>query len=223
MFIIKNLHVSLNKTAVLKGIDLRLEPGKVHGILGKNGAGKTTLFRTLFGFYKPRAGQILWKGDWVSRKKIALLETENYFYPNMKGLEYLQLIRNNLPQIERWNSVFDLPLDQLTQEYSTGMKKKLALMGVLLQDREVLLLDEPFNGVDLESNEKIISIIKRLRSDKTILVSSHILGALTEISDQIHVLDQGRITQAIPKASFGDFERQLKKDIQKNIDQLFTK
>lgn len=222
MLQINDLHFSISSTPILQGISASFEKGKVYGILGKNGAGKTTFFRSLFGFYHPQSGHIDYQGKILEKKHISFLETENYLYPYMRGMEYLRLIKNDAALIKKWNNIFDLPLDQLSQEYSTGMKKKLALMGVLLQDREILLLDEPFNGVDLESNEKIMSILQKLKHEKTILVSSHILSTLSEISDHIYVLEKGAFVQKIDKPNFQAFEQQLKQDIKQNIDDLLS-
>ncbi len=222
MLQIDKLHFQIGNTKILKGISIDFQEGKVHGILGKNGAGKTSLFRSLYGFYKPTKGSISYFGQKINKEKMAFLETENYLYPYMRGREYLKLLKNDDALIDQWNAIFDLPLEQFSQEYSTGMKKKLAFIGVLLQDREILLLDEPFNGVDLESNEKIISIIQKLKGEKTILISSHILSTLSEISDQINVLEKGQFTQRIVKEDFESFEEQLKKDIQINIDELLN-
>jgi ABC-2 type transport system ATP-binding protein len=222
MLRINDLHFSIGSKSILRGISASFEVGKIYGILGKNGAGKTTLFRSIFGFYKPQKGSIHLQGKALEKNQMSFLETENYLYPYMRGMEYLQLIRNDAELIQKWNTIFKLPLDQLSQEYSTGMKKKLAFMGVLIQDRQILLLDEPFNGVDLESNEKMMTIIQKLKSEKTILVSSHILSTLSDISDHILVLEEGRFVQKIDRPDFEDFEKQLKKDIKRNIDDLLA-
>lgn len=222
MLQLHNLHFSIGSNPILQGVEASFAPGKIYGILGKNGAGKTTLFRSIFGFYKLQRGQIRFENKPLEKKQMAFLETENYLYPYMRGEEYLQLIKNDPVLIQRWNKIFDLPLHQLSQEYSTGMKKKLAFMGVLLQDRDILLLDEPFNGVDLESNEKMMSIIQKLKDQKTILVSSHILSTLSEISDHIFVLDKGKFVQKVDRPGFEHFEQDLKKHIQQNIDHLLS-
>jgi ABC-2 type transport system ATP-binding protein len=220
MLQINDLHFSIGSQPILQGLSGTFETGKIYGILGKNGAGKTTLFRSIFGFYKPQQGYIHFQGKALEKKQMSFLETENYLYPYMRGMEYLQLIRNDQALIQKWNNIFNLPLDQLSQEYSTGMKKKLAFMGLLIQDRDIILLDEPFNGVDLESNEKMMTIVQKLKEDKNILVSSHILSTLSDISDQIWVLDEGRFVQKIDRPDFKAFEEQLKKEIKRNIDDL---
>ncbi len=220
MLEIIDLQVVIGKKEILGEVNAQFEKGKIYGILGKNGAGKTTFFRTLFGFYPPRRGSISYKQRLLQKRQMSFLETENYLYPYMRGTEYLRLIKKDEHLIDKWNTLFALPLEQLAQDYSTGMKKKLAFMGVLLQDREILLLDEPFNGLDLESNEQLIPLLKKLKTDKIILISSHILSTLLDISDEILVLEAGHFSQKMTRPDFADFEQKLKKDIQNRIDFL---
>jgi ABC-2 type transport system ATP-binding protein len=107
--------------------------------------------------------------------------------------------------------VFELPLNQYAETYSTGMKKKLALLGILLQKNDILILDEPFNGVDIHSNMIIAEIIKRLKnSNKTILISSHIFSTLSENCDEIHLLKNGAIDRTVHQDAFGTLENEMK-------------
>jgi len=213
---------------ILKGVSLEAMPGEIHGILGVNGSGKTTLFRMLNGWLPERAGTTTLGSEELAAKDIGFLETDPYFYPFMKGKEYLEIlkIKNSNYNIELWNEIFQLPLDQLADEYSTGMKKKLALLGLLAQDRPVLVLDEPLSGVDIESNVKFQEIILRLKkSGKTILLSSHILIALTSICDKISLLSGGVITKTYNKEEFPNLEdlitSKIKEGLDEQLDELF--
>lgn len=224
---IKNLHFAYGQQEVLKGINLQMDTGEIHGILGMNGAGKTTLFNNLYRRLRPEAGEILWGDQAIRTEDIAYLETQSYFYPYLKGKEYLQLIAQGQLRfdIEAWNKIFELPLNQLIDGYSTGMKKKLSFLGILALDRPILLLDEPFNGVDIESNEKIFQILLRLRDNgKLVILSSHIIQSLTGIADQIHYLKAGEIKKTYHSKDFSLLESQLKElirqQIQDNLDQL---
>ena len=102
------------------------------------------------------------------------------------------------------------------------MKKKLAITGILIQDNDVLLLDEPFNGVDIQSNVLITEIIKRLKSaGKTIILSSHILGSLSELCDQIHILDAGTISKSVNQSEYGSLSQEMiDDDFQEKMDRL---
>lgn len=224
---ISNLRFSYGQQEVLRGVELDMKTGEIHGILGMNGAGKTTLFNNLYTRLRPETGTCQWGGEALTTQMIAFLETHSYFYPYLKGREYLQLIAQNQPNfpIDQWNEIFELPLDKLVDGYSTGMKKKLAFLGMLAQDRPILLLDEPFNGVDVESNEKIFQILLRLRDQgKLIILSSHIIQSLTGIASKIHYLQEGRIQQTYLPEDFPRLESELKQligdQIRENLDLL---
>jgi ABC-2 type transport system ATP-binding protein len=213
MFTIENLQVCYKKEkSVLKSIDLSMETGKVHGFVGLNGAGKTTLLNTLYGFITPVTGQISYNGQPLKRQDIAYLEAENYFYPYMTGREYLSLFPrgNTTFDIEHWQQLFSLPLEEITENYSTGMRKKLALLAVLKQGKPVLILDEPFNGLDLESSFLLTIFLEQLQNKgTTILITSHIYESLTNCCHYIHYLTNGIIKQSYPKEEFHSLKEQL--------------
>ena len=225
MLKINNLSVSFGDHKVLKNLKLECSKGELHGVLGMNGSGKTTLFRTIYGFKKKDDGDCVFEKESISSRKIGFLETENYFYSYMKGQEYLDLLSgaDSRFDIEKWNKIFDLPLNDLIDTYSTGMKKKLAFLGVMALDRPVMILDEPFNGVDVESNEKIFQILERLKEHgKVMLISSHILSSLTSICDKISFLKEGVISKTYQKEEFPLLESELREMVQKNINQTLN-
>lgn len=212
MLTIKNLTASYGKDSVLENLNLDIEEGMIHGLAGINGSGKTTLFHTIYGFIKPDAGTIQLNGQPLSRKKIAFLETQNYFYSNIKGKEYLDLFPDSTStfSVKMWQELFKFPLNDLIENYSTGMKKKLALTGILKLDKPILLLDEPFNGIDMEAVRIIEKLLLRLKEKgKTIIVTSHILETLTAICDQIHILENKNITRIYRKNEFEGIEHDI--------------
>lgn len=165
MIKIENLSKKFGVKKVLNSINLNFEKGTIYGVVGENGAGKTTLFMCISGL-EAYSGKI--SSDFISLKsKLGLLLTEPFFFSKITGKEYLQLL-TNARQVELLNvqdkNIFDLPLNQYTSTYSSGMKKKLALTAVLLQQNEIFILNEPFNGVDIQSNLVIIEIIKKLKA-----------------------------------------------------------
>ena len=211
MFEIKNLDKSFQQP-VLKDLSLSLPKGQVHGIVGLNGAGKSTLLNCIAGLLQMDAGEILFDGQPLERKQIAYLETNNFFYSRITGKEYLDLFKISNPNfpIDDWNELFELPLKKLIETYSTGMKKKLAFMGVLCLDKPFMMLDEPFNGLDLETNQKLRLIIEKLRAQgKTVLVTSHILETLTSNCDTISHLFEGVFEDTLSKENFGGLEEQF--------------
>lgn len=200
---------------VLKNLNLFLEKGEVHGLIGLNGSGKTTLLNCLYSFIKPSSGEILWNGLRIKRKDISFLETQNFFYSNLTGREFLSIFKNPKDDFDAdaWKDLLELPIDEMIESYSTGMKKKLALMCVLKLDRPIIVLDEPFNWLDLETNhilEKLIILL--IKKGKTIIITSHILGILHEVCDKIHWLKDGRIERSFMQNEFQDIENQLFKE-----------
>jgi ABC-2 type transport system ATP-binding protein len=213
MLIIENLHVCYTKgNEVLKGLNLSLATGKIHGLVGLNGAGKTTFLNALYQFIRLSEGQIRYNGAPLRRQDVAYLETENYFYPYMTGREYLQLFPSGQHgfDIAGWQQLFALPLDEVTERYSAGMRKKLALTAVFKVDKPVFILDEPFNGLDLESVHLLTMLLNQLRSrGKTVIVTSHIYESLTGCCDFIHYLHEGVIARSYAKDGFPLLQKEL--------------
>lgn len=219
MISIDNLSFSYSENTVLENVNARFEEGMIHGILGKNGAGKSTLFRLILNWIKPDTGKIELEG---SPYEIGFLPSENYFYPGMKAIEYLQLFQHDPSlNLDNWAEVLHLPLDGFPEEFSSGMKKKLAFLGVKLQGRKWIILDEPLNGVDLESHEIILRIIKEWKKDATLLISSHNLHSLMKVSDQIFLLENKKFQQVYQKEEYGDLEKYLEEGIEEKMRKIF--
>lgn len=220
MINLHDLHIRYGKNHVIKGLNLKIMRHTVHGLVGLNGAGKTTLLNAIYGLKKMTKGEITCKSAAVRKKQIAYLETDNFFYPRITGMEYLRLFRTSNPafDIGKWNELFELPLNKLIESYSNGMKKKLAIMGVLTLDREILMLDEPFNGLDLETVQKLKRLLTQMKSSRTILVTSHILESLLGICDSISYLNGGAIQFTKEKGDFAGIEEEIFAMHQDKID-----
>ena len=212
MIKIKGLVKYYGKNEVLKGINMEFSRGKVYGIVGENGAGKTTLFRCITGLES-------YNGEIISeiqplKNHLGLLLTDPFFFSKITGKEYIMLLCNarnkkniNIDQ----KNIFDLPLNQYASTYSTGMKKKLAITAILLQENECFILDEPFNGVDIQSNIILTEIILKLKElNKTVLVSSHIFSTLSDTCDEIHLLRKGEQIKSVQKVNFKFLEQEMK-------------
>lgn len=216
MLEISNLVAGYGNTIILNAIDLEAAAGEVHGILGGNGAGKTTFFRALCRLGPSFSGEVTWQGAPLSPAAIGYLPAEPYFYPYQTGQEYLELCshRNLGFPIDKWNALFQLPLKDLTETYSTGMRKKLALLGALAGGYEVLLLDEPFSGLDLESTEILYEILEELKHNGLcLLLSSHIIATIRQVCDRVSYLSEGQIEQTFDKEDFPDLEKWIKTTI----------
>jgi ABC-2 type transport system ATP-binding protein len=196
---------------VLKNINLTFSEGKVYGIVGENGAGKTTLFRCIAGI-EDYEGKI--NSDLMPLKNhLGLLLTEPYFFSKITGKEYIQLLCNarekKIGDIEDRN-IFGLPLNQYASTYSTGMKKKLAITAILLQNNKYYILDEPFNGVDIQSNAIITGIIHKLKGlNKVVIISSHIFSTLSATCDEIHLLKNAEFIKTVKKEDFSKLEAEM--------------
>lgn len=212
MIELNDLRKAFGANEVLRGLKASFLPGKVYGIVGPNGAGKTTLFRCISGRYD-FDGKIVAPEDQL-RLRLGYLPTQNYFMDFMTGREYLRLMIQGrslpVPDLNARN-IFQLPLDEYVSGYSTGMQKKLALLGVLLQQNEIFILDEPYNGVDIQSNLLITEIIRELkRKGKTVLLSSHIFATLADTCDEVLLLDQGVFSRHVHQDGFTALEAELR-------------
>ena len=209
---IQNLNKSYGSKQVLHGINIKFEAGKVYGIVGENGAGKTTLFRCIAGL-EDYSGTIS-STIQPLKNHLGLLLTDPFFFAKITGREYLQLLCNArniaIADIDCRN-IFDLPLNQYAATYSTGMKKKLALTAILLQQNQYYILDEPYNGVDIQSNIIITEIIHKLKQlGKTVIISSHIFSTLRDTCDEIHLLKDGTFTLSAQRDGFSEIEQAMK-------------
>ncbi len=212
MIAIENLSKQFGSKEVLKDISIKFEKGNVYGIVGENGAGKTTLFRCIAGL-EDYAGSITSELKPL-KNHLGLLLTEPFFFDKITGSEYIRLLcnaRNTKVEDMEGRNIFGLPLNQYASTYSTGMKKKLALTAILLQQNQYFILDEPFNGVDIQSNIIITEIIERLRElGKTVIISSHIFSTLSDTCNEIHLLKEGRFVKAAQKKDFALLEAEMK-------------
>lgn len=212
MITIDALKVRLDGRTVLDGVTAHLSEGAVHALVGINGAGKTTLLNALYGFVAPSGGSITRGGHPLRRSDVAYLESDNFFYDGMTGRDYLDLTAHYHPSSdpEAYVRLFGLPVDEPVATWSAGMKKKLAWTGALMCRKPVLLLDEPFNGLDIESVYAAQQLLlERKSAGCTIVITSHILSTICGIADDLRVLDGGRITASYERDAFGRAEREL--------------
>ena len=222
MLTITDLRCAYGERIVLEIPICTMAPG-VHGIVGLNGAGKSTLLNALYGFGRNAAARVEWNGTAMGHMNTAFQEAENYFHPGITGREYLELFMSGrgAKDVQVLNELLEVPLDALITTYSTGMRRKLALLGVLGLDRDVLLLDEPMNGLDLASVRVLEAIIKRLAErGRTVLITSHVLGPLVALCDRIHLLQHGRFTRVFEQGATEGLEAALFADLDERTGRL---
>jgi len=212
MIKINGLSKSYSNNEVFKNISMEFSKGKAYGIVGENGAGKTTLFRCI-------AGLESYNGEIISditplKNHLGLLLTDPFFFSKITGKEYIRLLCNARGKTSLEfdsKNIFDLPLNQYASTYSTGMKKKLAITAILLQENEYFILDEPFNGVDIQSNIILTEIILKLKElNKIVVISSHIFSTLSDTCDEIHLLRKGEQIKSFQKTEFKNLEQEMK-------------
>lgn len=213
MYIIQTKELSKNfkNTAALQVVDLALESGRIYGLVGNNGAGKTTLFRVLAGLVCPSSGSFelfgesTLKGLNQARRRVGFLIDNGVYYPTLSArtnLRNIQLLLGNGEKSDIDAVLERVGLDpssrQLLANYSMGMKQRYGLAAALIGDPELLILDEPLNGLDPGGTQEINSLLKQLQKQgKTILLSSHLLAKLYETASEYIFMDHGRIIEQI--------------------------
>ncbi|WP_058235688.1 ATP-binding cassette domain-containing protein [Devriesea agamarum] len=205
---------------VLRGVDLTMQPGTVTGLLGPNGAGKSTTLRTLLGLLPPESGTVTLFGEPWKRAALARIGASvdgPSFYAHLSARQNLavhaKLIGVGGGAIEKALEVTGLTSVQhrRTRKFSTGMRSRLATAIALLGDPELVILDEPQNGLDPEGVREVRELVKALgRSGRTVLFSSHVLSEVAAVADQITCIVSGQTAYSGLLVNFapdGDLER----------------
>lgn len=202
----KNLTKVYGEQKAVNSVNLHIEKGSIYGLLGRNGAGKTTIMKMILGLTDITNGEVSVFNQNIkgNEKKIyprigAIIETPG-FYPNLTGTENLEifaLLRGTAfpDAVKNALEVVGLPHKdkKLFGNYSLGMKQRLGIANAILHDPEVLILDEPTNGLDPIGIAEVRNFIKDLsiKKGKTILISSHILSEITLLADTVGIVDKG--------------------------------
>ncbi len=203
---LKNVTKEFDKVEIIKNISLEFETGKIYGLYGRNGSGKSVLMKLICGFLIPTKGKVLINGkDFNARNEYpdnlrAVIEKPSFF-PELTGFENLKLLAKIQNKISDEEIIKALDLVNLIDEkdkkyskYSLGMKQKLAIAQAIMEDSSILILDEPFNGIEEKSVEKITKFLKEeAKNGKTIIFSTHIKEDLENLADIIYKIDNGTI------------------------------
>ena len=203
--ILENVTKELDDIKVLNKINLELTGGKIYGIIGRNGSGKSMLLKTICGFLPSTEGRVFINGEDIYQKNIfpdsiaAMIDKPNYL-PDLSAYENLKLIASinhtvsddkiidalNLVNLENNKKVF--------KKFSLGMKQKLGIAQVIMENTKIMIFDEPFNGVEEETTEKLRKYFKQLKKDgKIILISSHIKEDIETLCDKVYKIQDGTI------------------------------
>lgn len=194
-----------NGFRALDSLDLVIAPGEIFGLLGPNGSGKTTALRLFLGFLQPTAGtaQIAGHDCWANgveaRQHVAYLPGELRLYENMNGMQLVRFLGNlrgveHIQDIDRLARTFDIDLSRPIAHLSSGMKRKLALLLVLLPRTPLLILDEPTNTLDPTMREELLEQLRQARKrGQAVVFSSHVLSEVEEVCDRVGILQSGRL------------------------------
>jgi ABC-2 type transport system ATP-binding protein len=197
-------------------VDMSVRRGEVYGFLGPNGAGKTTTLRMLVGLIRPTSGTVTVvghaPGDPAGLAKIGSLIEGPGFYPYLSGRENLRVVADLVgvshKHVEEILDLVDLGsrAGRKFSTYSTGMKQRVGVAAALLKDPELVILDEPSNGLDPQGMAEMRKLIKDIsHSDRTVLISSHLLGEVEQICDRVGVISNGRlVTQSTVQELVGE-------------------
>jgi len=221
----KNLTKQYGSQKSVADLNIHVKRGRIYGLLGRNGAGKTTTMKMLLGLTKPTSGEVkIWgKPLQGNEKKLlprigSLIESPG-FYPNLTGTENLRIFATlrGVPNNHAIKDALDLvglPYKdkKLFSQYSLGMKQRLAIALAVMHDPELLILDEPINGLDPIGIAEVRSFIRELcdARGKTILISSHILSEISLLADDIGIIDHGALLE---EESLAELEQKSSKHI----------
>lgn len=209
----RGLTRSFGSCTAVDGLNLRVPRGSIYGFLGPNGAGKTTTIRLLLGLLRPNSGSILLNRQLLTQKRRelmrgigALVETPS-LYPHLTGRENLEVTRRirNLPAacVADALALFNLTADahRVVRGYSLGMRQRLGLALAWLGQPELMLLDEPANGLDPAGIRELRDRLRQLARDHnvTVFLSSHVLNEVEQVADWIGIINHGRL---ISRANF---------------------
>lgn len=189
---------------VLKNVSISFEKGKIHGIVGRNGSGKTVLFKCICGLMHPEEGVILVNGKRVGRDVDmpedigAIIEAPGFLpnYSGYKNLRFLANIRRKIGKEEILSVLKTVGLDPESRKhvgkYSLGMRQRLGIAQAIMEDPEILILDEPMNGLDNAGVQDIRALLLELKAQgKTILLASHNHEDIAALCDTVHEMDGG--------------------------------
>ncbi len=204
---VQDLRKSFGQEEVLKGVSREFASGQIHGIVGNNGSGKTVLMKCICGFLRPTGGRVLVHGKEVGREtdfpqNLGIIIETPGFLPNLTGLKNLKLLASLQRKIteegirEAIRRVgLDPDLKKPVSKYSLGMRQRLGIAQAIMEDPTLLILDEPFNGLDKNGVAQMRELIKDLRGEgKTILLASHNQTDIDELCDTVCEMDGGQMT-----------------------------
>lgn len=202
---LRNVSKKIKNEQILNNISIEFETGHIYGLSGRNGSGKSMLLKTICGFIKPDNGEVIvnneniYKNNSFPKDTRAMFDNSLYLsdLTGYENLELLSKIQNKITEKDILNTLKDVLLydvkDKKFSQYSLGMKQKLGIAQVLMENPSIMIFDEPFNGLDNESAEKIRKILLKNKKNKIIIIATHVKEDLDNLCDIKYLIDAGRI------------------------------
>ena len=208
MITVNNVSLKIKKDVILRNINAEFERGKIHGIIGRNGSGKTMLMKCICGFIKPTEGEITVAGKRIGidcdfpESVGVIIETPEFipYYTGFKNLKLLADIRHKITDEDIRRSIelvgLDPKLKKSVKKYSLGMRQRLGLAQAIMENPDLLILDEPMNGLDKDGVGEMRKYLLDLKEQgKTILIASHSAEDIDVLCDTVVEMDKGRMAK----------------------------
>ena len=205
---VSNLSLIIKKTEILKNINAEFQQGKIHGLIGRNGSGKTMLMKCICGFVRPTSGEITVAGKRIGKdcdfpENVGIIIETPGFIPYYSGYKNLKLLADlnkkiNSEQIrETMRKVgLDPDLKRHVKKYSLGMRQRLGLAQAIMENPDILILDEPMNGLDKDGVGDMREYLLELKNQgKTIIIASHSAEDIEVLCDTVSEMDKGILTK----------------------------
>lgn len=205
MIEVKNVSVTIGKNRILQDISVHFEKGKIHGLIGRNGSGKTVLMKCICGFMKPTSGAVFVEGKQIGKDVDfvpdagVIIETPGFvpFYSGTRNLQILAALNHKIGNEEIREAMQTVGLDpglkRHVKKYSLGMRQRLGIAQAIMENPKLLILDEPFNGLDKEGVELMRNYFLKLKEQGvTILLTSHTSEDIRLLCDTVMEMEKGR-------------------------------
>ena len=203
---VTNISKTFSGRKVLDNVSISVQRGSICGLVGRNGCGKTVLMKCICGFIVPEIGRIKLFGKKVSRKKMPtdnmgiIIENPGFMEDEtaMKNLQYLAKLNNHIEKKQVEKTIIRVGLDpkekKKVKNYSLGMRQRLAIAQAIMEEQDVIILDEPMNGLDIEGVKQVRQLLLELKNEgKTILLASHNSEDIRHLCDKVYRMDAGKI------------------------------
>ncbi len=207
---LKNVSKRFKEIEVLKDISVAFEKGRIHGVIGRNGSGKTVMFKAICGFIPIDSGEI-----WIRNKKLweemdmpsnigIIIDGSGFlpYYSGIKNLKFLASLNKKIDTEKMRKTMVQVGLDpdskKHTSKYSMGMRQRLSIAQAIMEEQDIIILDEPMNGLDKHGVEEIRNLLLNLKNEgKTIILASHNAQDIEILCDHVYEMDNGILTTQV--------------------------